>query len=287
MGKDTKKEETGLEKKETTALAASVDYGKYGGTIDKPAAGTENITSEDLTVAFVTILQSMSEQIKPVAKGGIEGAEEGMICNTVTQEIVPGAEGFVFVPCYKEHVFTEWTPRSVGGEFVGLHRPGSDVVQKAKEESDDFGKYNVGNNELHENFNVYGMAQFGDGMFSPAVLRFKSMSIKKYKQWMNMATSVRIQLPNGDTVQPPLFAHKFRLTAVEDSKGADTFYNWSIRFDGGSAEAARLSPTSADFNMAAKFYEAMVEGTVKTPDYTEKTTVADSNDEGDEGDVPF
>lgn len=274
---------TKVTKKETTAVTEAIDYGQYAGTGDTPAAGMEHMTPDDMIVSFVTILQDLSPQVKPTHKGGVEGAEVGMICNTATQEIASGSDGVAFIPCWKEHTFAEWVPRNKGGDFVGLHEPLSEVVRIAKEESKEFSKLYVGSNELHETFNIYGLCKFGEGAYSPAVLRFKSMSIKKYRMWMTMANNVSINLPDGSVVKPPLFAQVYRLTSIEQTKGNDDFYNWNIAFDGGDATSSRLKPSSTEFKLAAQFYEAMKQGNVKVSDDNISAEIIDDADEA----VPF
>ena len=81
----------------------------------------------------------MSPQTKKQKKEYIEGAEEGMIFNTVTEELIDGAEGITVVPCYFEPVALEWTDRGTGSSApVAQHPVDTPLWDKTKK--DELGK---------------------------------------------------------------------------------------------------------------------------------------------------
>ena len=104
-----KKNEQAVAKKESSAVAAPVlDLALVA---QDAGQGLSEINMDTIQIPFLKILSSMSPQTKKQKKEYIEGAEEGMIFNTVTEELIDGAEGITVVPCYFEPVALEWTDR--------------------------------------------------------------------------------------------------------------------------------------------------------------------------------
>ena len=80
--------------------------------------GLENITTEDMQIPFIRIIQALSPQLQKDDPLYIKGAEQGDIFNTVTHQVWKAEEGIVVVPCYFEQKLLEFVPRSQGGGFV-------------------------------------------------------------------------------------------------------------------------------------------------------------------------
>lgn len=235
---------------------AAYDYGQYAGQ------GFEAHTSEDYATPFLGLLQSNSPICETLA-----GAKAGKMMNTVTQDIYDGEEGIVFIPATTDHMFVEWVPRNLGGGFVSIHGLDSDIVKKAKAEQE-FGKYkmvkgDLKSNDLIETFYVYGIRVNESGGPEPMIIAFSSTKIKVYKRWMSKARTIQIALPSGQRISPPLFAHKYRMTTIQEKNADGSFYNFQVGFDGEKAENCRLETTDPLFLAAVAFAEQMKSGKVK------------------------
>jgi len=77
---------------------------------DVGVTGFESMTSKDMEIPFMTILESGSPQCKKSNDQYIAGAEEGMIMNTFTQKVFDGDLGIEIIPCFFEKVMLEWKP---------------------------------------------------------------------------------------------------------------------------------------------------------------------------------
>ncbi len=226
------------------------DYG------DDLGAGFEDTTSEDYAMPFLGILQDLSPAVK---EGLVEGAEIGMFINTATNAIFKGDPGLRAVPCYRQRKFIEWVPRNNGGGYVGEYEPDSPEVKKAKDEATEFGKFKIGANDLVETYIVYWVIlNDEDEPIAQVVSSFKSMFIKKYKNFMTTANQIRY---NGKPA--PIFAHVYRLKTVSETKPGGTFYNWDIRLDGKDAESSRLNPASLAYQSAKVLHQMAKEGRTK------------------------
>lgn len=217
-------------KKTSTAVATApkmevgpvVDYGPMAGE------GYENTSSDDFAIPFIGILQAQSPQlIDPNMK--IVGAQPGTLLNTVTNEIMSGDDGFIFVPCVTEHVFTEWRPRDDGGGFAGRHSLASPVVAEAIQSGRRSEKGNKplleNGNELVETYYVYGymldsMESNQDG--DAVVLAINSSKIKVYKKYMSQLRQCR------PLRGAPLFCNRIRVTTAFEKPGDFGYYNFAF-----------------------------------------------------------
>jgi len=240
------------------------DYGDHLG------AGFEDTTTEDFAMPFLGILQDLSPAVKD---GTVEGAKIGMFINTATNELYNGEKGIRAIPCFRQRKFIEWVPRKEGGGYVAEYAPEDPVVKKAKDESNEFGKFKVGTNDLVETFIAYWilLAEDRDELTSQVVTSFKSMNIKKYKNFMTTANQIRIQ---GKPA--PIFSHVYRLRTVSETKPGGTFYNWDIRLDGKDALSCRINPKSGIYKVALSLHEMAKDGKAKV-DHNKESQTGEEN----------
>lgn len=77
--------------------------------------GQDNITSQDLTLPRLRLIQYISDEIKKKSDSYIEGAEAGMMLDSVSKELF--SEIYV-IPAYYERKFNVWRTRDAGGGLV-------------------------------------------------------------------------------------------------------------------------------------------------------------------------
>ena len=99
-------------------------------------SGFEEVTSSDIKIPFIRIIQALSPQIKKTDPSFIEGASQGDIFNTVTKTLWNGEEGILVIPSYFQQKLLEFIPRNQGGGFVGELSPESEDVRKAVRDQD-------------------------------------------------------------------------------------------------------------------------------------------------------
>lgn len=261
-----------ITKTDPAGLPAVYDYSGYEGS------GFENQNSEDWKIPFLYLLQSNSPAVEKM-----ENAKAGMLLNTVTNQLFSGKDGIAFVPVSTQHVYVEWRPREAGGGIVLTHQLDSPVVAEVRAKPR-AGKIVLNNgNELIETFYVYGLLVTEDG-FEHLVLSFKSTAIKHYRSWMTKARMV--MFPAGaKKINPPLFAIRYRLTALSEKNTKGSFYNLVAAFDGKSAYEAALDPKGELFSAAKAFLEAIQEGHVSAD--TSKEEQVSGGPAADGSDIPF
>lgn len=254
---------------ENKALAVAEGYGEYAGQ------GFEGTSGSDLAIPFLGILQSNSPQVEDNSP---EGSKAGQFFNSVTRELVDGEVGIVVQPVYMEHAYVEWTPRTKGGGFVGMHSADSEVVKAALAAAggDKFTKLQSGENDLIETHYVYVLIldEKGEETQGFALISFSSTKIKPYKNWL---TAMRML--KG---KPPLFANRAVLKTVKQKNEKGTFFNFQIDPLGKTWLGALIPPTSKLLPEALEFVKMIKSGMARA-DFSKQNT----REPGEDGAAPF
>ena len=234
----------------------------YAGYADDLGAGTENMTSEDVGIPWLALMQPLSPEVQT------EGSEvkAGMWINRGSGEVF--VMGAIFVPALTQHEFVEWSSKDPSGAApVARHAIDSDVVVRVRRDQP-FGEYTHPDNPEHplvETFTVFGINVNEEGIGIPSVVAFSSTHIRAYKDFVLRARSIVIPLPNGQKITNlPLFSHKYRFTSKRIEKRPHTWWIPQISFaDPAGAEKSRLLPTDVLYQQAKQLREAINAGTAK------------------------
>jgi hypothetical protein len=210
----------------SAAVAPTHDWSQTQGP-----TGFDNVNQEDLGIPFLSILQKLSPQIdKDNAEyptKGIEGAEVGDIINTVSNTVVCSVgEEMEFVPCTYQRLYMEWKPRTSGGGLVKTHKDANILLECQRNER---------NQDVLRNGNLvvttsyfYGIALI-DGARTPCVIGLSSTQLKKAKQWLNMAMSIKLKRTDDTPYTPPLFSHSYKLSTVPEKNESGTWRGWCVK----------------------------------------------------------
>ena len=76
---------------------------------------TGTVTQDDLALPFLKILGQLSPEVNKRDGKYVEGAEPGMIYNSVTGELFSGENGVQVIPCYYKLEYVEWKDRGKDG----------------------------------------------------------------------------------------------------------------------------------------------------------------------------
>ena len=69
---------------------------------------TGTVGQDDLALPFLKILGQLSPEVNKRDGKYVEGAEPGMIYNSVTGELFNGEQGVQVIPCYYKLEYVEW-----------------------------------------------------------------------------------------------------------------------------------------------------------------------------------
>lgn len=277
-----KKEETSKEvaTKQGAGAVAAYDFG------DDAGSGYENQTRDDQMIPFLNVLQGLSPQC---GEDGLDGARPGMLHDSATDELYSGKGGVLFLPCFTQQMYCEWTPREQGGGLVAQHQPGSEYVERAMREAGTrFGKIRTSEGtDLVQTFYVFGLLVNPDTRAGgPMALALASTKIKPYRGWMTRLGKFMVQTSNGGKVRPPLFAHFTKITTREETRASGKSYNvvFTPAIDGDVLKS--LVPPNDPLFLEAKALKELVEQGQAKADVSGGHS-RDEDDADSDGKTPF
>ena len=231
--------------------------------------GLENITTEDMQIPFIRIIQALSPQLQKDDPLYIKGAEQGDIFNTVSQEIYKQDEGVIVVPAFFEKKFLEFQLRSSGGGFVReLAADDKDITMTSREGTIEL---LPNGNELVRTHQHLVIAQSADGTIAPSVLDMKKTQLKVSRRWNTLKNSAR--LPSGALM--PIYGTAWQLTTVLEANDQGKWFNYKLdRINDVTPEIEKMMLE------ARNMYQGVSKGEVKM-------AAAPADDMAKEDDVPF
>jgi len=166
--------------------------------------GSQNMTQDDLALPFLKVLGQLSPEINKRDGKYVEGAEPGMILNTVTNEVFDGTKGIQVLPVFYERKYVEWQDRGDSkGAPVAIHNAESDIVSTTTR--DKSYKDRLPNGNYLENTANHFVVVLGKSPQS-ALISMKSTQLKISRKWNSMMMGIKLQGKNG-MFTPPTYSH--------------------------------------------------------------------------------
>jgi hypothetical protein len=201
-------------------------------------AGFEQMDASTMALPFLRIVQTLSPQRNSNKPQFIAGAEEGMLYNSLTNNIIEKPVRCIVLNY--EHIYIEWKPLRQG--FVSYHS-----IENAKRLATDptkFGKWhnkNTGDgrdeatmNILQENY-VYALILEGHEAEGPIILSLASSMLKVAKNWNRLMTTHI--LADGSKAKPYYLIWNFD-TEHHPPKNGNDWYVPLITFNSVISDAA-------------------------------------------------
>ena len=245
-------------KKEEGALAVNM----FEADADK---GSQNMTQEDLALPFLKVLGQLSPEINKRDGKYVEGAEPGMILNTVTNEIFDGAKGIDVLPVFYERKYVEWQDRGDSkGAPVAIHNAESDIVSTTTR--DKSYKDRLPNGNYLENTANHFVVVLGKSPQS-ALISMKSTQLKISRKWNSMMMGIKLQGKNG-MFTPPTYSHIYKLKTTQMSNDKGTWFGWDVSKVGPIEDKSVYESAK---NFAEKVSKGAVQAKPETQEATKKT----------------
>ena len=231
--------------------------------------GLENITTDDMQIPFIRIIQALSPQLQKDDPLYIKGAEQGDIFNTVSQEVFKQDEGVIVVPAFFEKKFLEFQLRSSGGGFVReLAADDKDITMTSREGTIEL---LPNGNELVRTHQHLVIAQSADGTIAPSVLDMKKTQLKVSRRWNTLKNSAR--LPSGALM--PIYGTAWQLTTVLEANDQGKWFNYKLdRINDVTPEIEKMMLE------ARNMYQGVAKGEVKM-------AAASADEIAEKDEVPF
>jgi len=230
--------------------------------------GLGELGQDDLALPFLKILGQLSPEVNKRDGKYVEGAEPGMIYNSVTSELFDGTKGLNVIPCHYKLEYIEWRDRGEGpGAPVQIHPSSSDILSQTTRGADYKDRLPSGN--YIEKTASHFVITLGDAP-STALISMKSTQLKISRKWNTMMAQIQLKGTNG-LYNPASFSHIYNLKTVQQSNDKGTWFGWEVSKVGPIQDAAL-------YQKAKSFSESVSTGDVKvkhgeTSDKTDKSII--------------
>jgi len=217
------------------------------------AKGLGKIGQEDLALPFLKILGQLSPEVNKRDGKYVEGAEPGMIFNSVSGELYDGVKGIDVIPAFYKLEYIEWKDRGEGpGAPVAIYDSSSDVMSKTKPDANY--KDRLPNGNYIEKTASHFVIITGDSP-STALISMKSTQLKISRKWNSMMSGIKLKGQNG-LFTPASFSHIYRLKTTQMSNDKGTWFGW---------EVSKVGPITDQqlYQQAKTFSENISKGGVK------------------------
>jgi hypothetical protein len=223
-------------------------------------AGSQNISQEDLALPFLKVLGQLSPEVNKKHGKYVEGAEPGMILNTVTNENYDGRKGIEVLPVYYKRHYVEWQDRGESkGAPVAIHDAGSDILSKATR--DKSFKDRLPNGNYLENTANHFVILLGKTP-TTALISMKATQLKISRKWNSMMMGIKLQGKNG-LFTPPTYSHIYKLKTVQMSNDKGTWFGWDV---------SKIGPVAdkSIYEIAKTFAERVGKGEIQAKPETDE-----------------
>ena len=263
----------------STAVSKVVDFNSFE---DFANEGMEAVSAADLSIPYLRILAQLSPQVNKRDGAYVQGAEAGMIYNTVENTVFNGEEGVSVIPCYYRRVWVEWKPREKGGGFVGSYNV-NDPISKTTYRNDT-GKDVLPNGNILENTaEFYVLLLTQDGGVKRCLITMTASQLKKARKWVTQMQTRTGRGESGNVFVMPMMSGIYNLTTVEERNDKGSWFGWEVSFV--ETLDPKIPEEKALFEMGREFGASVRAGEVKIKQEVDDAPQVGSSKHDD--DIPF
>lgn len=188
------------------------------GPIEGSGLGNENVTTDDLTIPRLDLIQQLSPQLDPSNSKFIEDAKLGMIFNSLTGDVY---DYVIVINLDYEAKFQVFKKRNFGGGFEGSFDTEAEALAYLDSKNLPRDQYDVSETGIHK-----CLLLNAEGQPDQPVLIY--MSGSKFKVSREWNSQIRLRAPKSDR-----FATAWVMKAVgEKNKQGQPYQNFDISFAG-------------------------------------------------------
>lgn len=210
----------------------------------KNQRGSENVTTKDLVIPRLEIVQALSPAVKRGDPGYINGAQQGMLNNSVTRKLYK--ESVMVVPVHFSVQYLVWRDRKLAeqkkigseGGFFGAYPDLNEANARAEAEGGEDKAVIVVDTPTH----LCLLIDPDTGQVDEIMISMPRTKAKISRQWNSM-----IRLAGGDR-----FGRVYSISAALQTGPKGDFYNYSV------AQAG--FPSKPLYEQAEKLYKTIAAG---------------------------
>ena len=209
--------EKNVEKRKDAGAIATINF-------EADADHALKLRQEDVALPFLKLLGQLSPEVNKRDGKYVEGAQPGMILNTVTQELFDGEKGIEVLPVINQTQYLEWQDRGESqGAPVKVYEAGDDLPSSTR---DKFNKDRLANGNYLENTASHFVVILGETP-TTALISMKATQLKISRKWNSMMMGLKMQGKNG-MFTPPTYSHIYKLKTVQQSNDKGTWFGWDV-----------------------------------------------------------
>jgi len=218
-----------------------------------PARGAENVTTDDMIIPRIELIQALSPARKKSDPAYIEGADEGMLFNNVTRQLY--GESVTVVPVFYAKQYLVWKDRKSGGGGSNGFRGAFASEALARDAIAQLGEDGLDVSDTAQHFVLVRV----EDSWQEAVISMAKSKIKVSKRWNSL-----IRMTNTDS-----FSRAYKLSAVTETNARnESYYNFNI---------TPLGFVTKDvYERAERLYETIRSGAVKVSAEYDSEATAES-----------
>lgn len=263
----------------------------FNSNLLKQAGGSLNKkSSDDYQIPYLNIIMKGSPQLKKGDEKHIEGAEEGMVFNTVTKQLY---KNLTVLPVYYKRSYVEWklvrkqatapiAEYSIS-EYEQMKRDGKIVRDENNKDRIVGGDTYVENTASH-----FVIVVEEDGSWNQAIIKMKASQLKKSRTWNSIMSNQR-RKDGNEIYQPKDFARSYSLSTKYEENDVGDWYGWVIS-QGLWIDEIKNPNLQKIWEDAIRFEKAIHQGEVSgaEEDYSDNTTATSSENSAEaDSDLPF
>jgi len=214
-------------------------------------AGFENVRQQSVALPILKLLQNGSAEAQKRNQAYVDGAEPGMLLNTVTKKIYDGSKGISVVPCHYKLEYQEWSDYGTGsGRPEQIYPDTSDILTKTTK--DQIGKDRLPNGNYILTVGQHFVLIVDGENTETALISMSSSQGKISRKWNSMMMSITLNGKNGNYT-PPSFSHVYKITTVLNSGKGNQWYGYNV---------SKIGPVQdqAVYERAKQFYQSLASG---------------------------
>lgn len=197
--------------KEETQFAGVTSIEERGAYVGR---GSENVSTDDLAIPRLKLLQMINPEVEPGNPKQVDGAQAGMIMNSVTEELHTSL--FLINLSFTKKIVV-WRKRKLGGGMVGSFDTEAEALDSLAEQGLAEKDHDISENPTHL---VLVLDDEGNPK-SAALLDMPGVKVKKSKIWNTLINDEEKQ---GN----PRFGCVWQLGVISESNNSGNYFNYDL-----------------------------------------------------------
>jgi hypothetical protein len=225
---------------------------------EEDAKENRNMGADDFLIPRLQVLQGLSPQVEKKRGAYIEGAEVGMMIDSVTNQLWDGDEGLICIPVFYARKYLEWLPER--GGFVADHGLDQQIINSAvfdeKEKKDLLPNGNILAETCEHYIMIYNPTI---GTATPIVATMAGSQVRVAKRWNSVMNQLMLPKPSNpeQVFNPAPFYCSYQLTTTIREKDKNIWFVFD--FKRREEQDTILLKNGKDIYMAARDWKKQIE----------------------------